>query len=180
MIGVEFPYTISRHKVITLKADQPYESGWPIVKDLNTPDKIYLRPTEGLQLLAGTGDHGEPIEDPDSIGEEVDAGHVDRMSGLVSRIMPSLSDAEYTGGWTGAYDITPDWNPIVGPVPGVEGAYVAVGFSGHGFKLAPTIGEALAQSILGLAPRTPIEPYSMRRFGEGKALQGAYGAGSIS
>ena len=54
------------------------------------------------------------------------------------------------------------------------------GFSGHGFKLAPTIGEGLAQTILGLAPRVAIDMYDMARFDEGKTLHGAYGIGSIS
>ena len=180
MIGVEFPYAVSQHNVITLRAGRPYEATWPIVKDLNTPAKIYLRPTADGQLLAGTGDHGKPIDDPDAATEEVDVAHLDRMGDLVSRVMPDFADAEYTGGWTGLYDIPPDWNPIVGPVPGIDGVYVAVGFSGHGFKLAPTIGEALAQTVLGLEPRVPIDLYSMRRFSEGNALRGAYGAGSIS
>jgi glycine/D-amino acid oxidase-like deaminating enzyme len=94
--------------------------------------------------------------------------------------MPAFVEARCTAGWTGPYDITPDWNPLVGPLPGTEGLFVAVGFSGHGFKLAPTIGEALAQTVLGLEPRVPIEDYSMSRFDAGKALHGAYGIGSIS
>jgi glycine/D-amino acid oxidase-like deaminating enzyme len=94
--------------------------------------------------------------------------------------MPAFNDAQYVAGWTGPYDITPDWNPIVGPVPGAEGVYVATGFSGHGFKLAPTIGEALAQTVLGQEPRLPIDSYEMDRFKQGKALHGAYGTGSIA
>jgi glycine/D-amino acid oxidase-like deaminating enzyme len=65
-------------------------------------------------------------------------------------------------------------------VPGYEGLYVAVGFSGHGFKMAPTVGESLAQTVLGQTPRVPIEMYDMARFAEGKQLHGAYGIGSIS
>ncbi len=57
---------------------------------------------------------------------------------------------------------------------------MAVGFSGHGFKLAPTIGESLAQSILGLKPRISIDMYAAARFNQGKTLHGAYGIGSIS
>jgi glycine/D-amino acid oxidase-like deaminating enzyme len=94
--------------------------------------------------------------------------------------MPAFADAQYVAGWTGPYDITPDWNPIVGPVPGYDGLYVAVGFSGHGFKLAPTIGEALGQTVLGQESRVPIDIYSMNRFERGQVLHGAYGIGSIS
>jgi glycine/D-amino acid oxidase-like deaminating enzyme len=179
-IGLDFPYEISRHKVITLKIEQPYQPYWPIVKDLTTPDKIYFRPDTGGVVLVGTGDHGDPIENPDDLRDHVNMDHVSRIDELVSKRMPAFKEAQYVAGWTGPYDITPDWNPIVGSVPGHEGLYVATGFSGHGFKLAPTIGESLAETVLGSEPRVPIDVYDMTRFDAGKALYGAYGIGSIS
>jgi glycine/D-amino acid oxidase-like deaminating enzyme len=180
MIGVSFPYEISRHKVITLKIDQPYQQDWPVVKDLTTPDKIYFRPETGGVVLVGTGDHGDPIESPDTLRDHVDLDHISRIDRLISSRMPAFEEAQYIAGWTGPYDITPDWNPLVGPAPGYEGLFVATGFSGHGFKLAPTIGEGLAQTILGQEPRVPIALYDMARFESGQGLHGAYGIGSIS
>jgi len=181
MIGLSFPYEVSRHKVITLKINQPYNLDWPTVKDLTTPAKIYFRPETGGVVLVGTGDHGDPIEDADTLhDDQVDLEHVDRIGTLIAQRMPAFANAQYTAGWTGPYDITPDWNPMIGAVPGYEGLFVAVGFSGHGFKMAPTVGESLAQTILGRPVRVPIEAYSPKRFGEGKLLQGAYGIGSIS
>jgi glycine/D-amino acid oxidase-like deaminating enzyme len=179
-LGVAFPYEVSRHKVITLKISQSYDLNWPTVKDLTTADKIYFRPETGGVVLVGTGDHGDPIEDADTLTDSVDLEHVGRIEALMARRMPAFADAEFTAGWTGPYDITPDWNPIVGAVPDQDGLFVAVGFSGHGFKLAPTIGEALAQAVLGLPPRVPIEAYSPARFAQGQVLHGAYGIGSIS
>jgi sarcosine oxidase, subunit beta len=179
--GVSLPYEVSRHKVITLKIKQPYEVDWPTVKDLTTPTKIYFRPETGGVVLVGTGDHGDPIEDADTLSDDqVDLEHVDRIAALMAHRMPAFEDAQYTAGWTGPYDITPDWNPMVGALPGHAGVFVAVGFSGHGFKLAPTIGEALAQTVLGRPVRVPIDAYALSRFTEGKALHGAYGIGSIS
>ncbi|MDW8268100.1 MAG: FAD-binding oxidoreductase [Anaerolineae bacterium] len=178
--GLHFPYGISRHKVITLRIARPYDPHWPIVKDLTTPDKIYFRPETGGVVLVGTGDHGDPITDPDTLTDQVDMDHIVRIGRLVSNRMPAFADAECTAGWTGPYDITPDWNPLVGAVPGVEGLFVAVGFSGHGFKLAPTISEALAQTMLGQTPRLSIADYDPNRFAEGRLLRGAYGIGSIS
>ena len=180
LIGIDFPYTASRHKVVTLKTSQPYRMEWPIVKDLTTPDKIYLRSTTDGAVLVGTGDHGDPVDDADILTDQIEDDHVARIYGLITRLIPAFAESEYCAGWTGPYDITPDWNPIVGPVPGVEGVHVMVGFSGHGFKLAPTISESLAQTVLGTLPRIPIDMYSMTRFSEGKALQGAYGIGSLS
>ncbi len=180
MMGLQFPYEVSRHKVITLKIERPYELHWPIVKDLTTADKIYFRPEVGGVVLVGTGDHGDPIEDPDTLTDYVDREHIGRIDALIANRMPAFNDAQCTAGWTGPYDITPDWNPMIGSVPEQDGLFVAVGFSGHGFKMAPTVGESLAQLVLGQTPRVPVEPYDMRRFSQGKNLYGAYGIGSIS
>ncbi len=180
-VGVKFPYEVSRHKVITLKINQPYDLNWPTVKDLTTPTKIYFRPETGGVVLVGTGDHGDPIEDADTLrDDQVDMGHVERIMALIAHRMPNFNDAQYTAGWTGPYDITPDWNPVIGAVPGHEGLFVGVGFSGHGFKMAPTVGESLAQTVLGLPVRVSIDDYNPARFEQGKLLHGAYGIGSIS
>ncbi len=180
-VGLSFPYEVSRHKVITLRIQQDYGLDWPTVKDLTTPTKIYFRPESGGVVLVGTGDHGDPIEDADTLtDDQVDLGHVDRIGALMAHRMPAFADARYTAGWTGPYDITPDWNPIIGAVPGHEGLFVGVGFSGHGFKMAPTVGESLAQTILGRLVRVSIDAYHPTRFAEGALLNGAYGIGSIS
>ena len=104
---------------------------------------------------------------------------VKTQSDLAKRI-PGLMDARFSGGWSGLFTITPDWHPVLSSIAGIEGLYVAVGFSGHGFKLAPTLGESLASMILGKTPRLPIDMYSFSRFQEGSHLHGAYGIGSIS
>ena len=62
--------------------------------------------------------------------------------------------------------MTPDENPIVGPVKEIPGLYVVTGFSGNDFQLAPSIGEGLAQMILG-QPVSAIDEsfFSLDRFG---------------
>ncbi|MDP6215795.1 MAG: FAD-dependent oxidoreductase, partial [SAR324 cluster bacterium] len=74
--------------------------------------------------------------------EDLEADHIERIGKRMANRMPAFADAKMVRSWTGPYDIPPDWNPIIGPVPGITGVHVAVGFSGHGFKLAPTVGES--------------------------------------
>ena len=74
----------------------------------------------------------------------------------------------------------PDWNPVLDAAPGLDGLYVACGFSGHGFKLAPMIGKLLAQLLLDQPREIDISPYRLSRFSEGDLLQSSYGIGSIS
>ena len=52
-------------------------------------------------------------------------------------------------GWAGVEAFTPDELPLLGPVGGIDGLLVAAGFSGHGFALAPALGDVLARLALG-------------------------------
>ena len=61
--------------------------------------------------------------------------------------MPAYRDAEDLGQLAGWYALTPDGRPLIGPVPGIEGLWVVAGFNGHGFKLAPSIGEGVARML---------------------------------
>jgi glycine/D-amino acid oxidase-like deaminating enzyme len=94
--------------------------------------------------------------------------------------MPAFAEGQLVRSWSGLYDTTPDWNPVLGPVPGLDGLQVAFGFSGHGFKLSPMVGRLLAQSLLGQAPDQSLHPYRITRFAEGEPLIGSYGVGAVS
>ena len=69
---------------------------------------------------------------------------------------------------------------MLGPVTGIDGLWVAYGFSGHGFKLAPAIGLQVAQAMLGQRCDVPIDAFSLARFAQGRPLHGLYGAGAVS
>ena len=179
-IGLEIPLEISRHTVLTFKGGSPYGRDLPVVKDLTTANKMYFRPATGGVVLVGTGDHGDPLAGPDDMDEAVGDEFILLQGGQLVRRLADFEQAEPTASWVGAYDITPDWNPVLGPVPGIEGLVLAYGFSGHGFKLAPALGKVLAQSALGHTPEVDLTPYRLGRFAEGELLTGAYGIGSIS
>jgi len=179
-VGIELPLEVSRHIVLTLRGPDPYTKTLPIVKDLTVENKMYFRPASGGVVLVGTGDHGDPVTGPDEMDENIDTDFLLHQGGQIAGRMPSFVDAEVADSWIGPYDITPDWNPVLGPLPGVDGLHIAYGFSGHGFKLAPAIGKCLAQTILGETADVSLEPYRFSRFAEGELLVGAYGIGSIS
>jgi glycine/D-amino acid oxidase-like deaminating enzyme len=70
------------------------------------------------------------------------------LVGLHHRL-PGLTPTGRVPGIAGLYTINrQDVHPVVGP-SGVDGFWLAVGFSGHGFKLAPAIGSMMAQALGG-------------------------------
>jgi len=178
--GIALPLTLSRHTVFTLEAPAPYPRDLPILKDLKSPGKLYMRSYGGRQLLVGDGNEGEEIATADIEQADVPLDYVAEIGEQVAHRMPVFATAGLAASWTGVYDVTPDWNPVLGTLPGVGGLQVAYGFSGHGFKLSPIVGRMVAQGALGLAPDFPLEPYSLSRFSGGRLLQGRYGAGAVS
>ncbi|MEO8753244.1 MAG: FAD-binding oxidoreductase [Casimicrobiaceae bacterium] len=178
--GIALPLALSRHAVFTLEAPTPYTRDLPVLKDLASPGKLYMRSYGGRQLLVGDGNEGVTIPMPDTEQADVALDYVAELGEQVAHRMPVFETAGLAASWTGVYDVTPDWNPVLGPVPGVEGLLVAFGFSGHGFKLSPVVGRMVAQSALGLVPDFPLEPYSLTRFSGGRLLRGRYGAGAVS
>jgi glycine/D-amino acid oxidase-like deaminating enzyme len=177
--GLDIPLEITAHQVFTLAADRPYGPELPLLKDLASPAKLYMRASGG-HLLVGGGHEGVVTNDPDlpDIATDSDA-LIDEAAQAAAR-MPAFAEGRLVRSWTGLYDTTPDWNPVLGPVPGVPGLHLAFGFSGHGFKLSPMIGRMLAQAMLGLPTDLPIHPFRLSRFAEGAPLVGAYGAGAVS
>ena len=70
----------------------------------------------------------------------------------------------------GLYDVTPDRQAILGRVPGAEELWVATGFSGHGFMLAPAVGRILAEALVGGAEDEALGVLDPGRFAEGRLV----------
>jgi sarcosine oxidase subunit beta len=177
--GIDIPFEITAHHVFTLAVDAPYTQDLPVLKDLASPARLYMRASGG-HLLVGGGHEGTPTDDPDQpdVAADMDA-MMDEAEQAATRL-PAFAEGRLVRSWSGLYDTTPDWNPVLGAVPGIPGFQVAFGFSGHGFKMSPMIGRMLAQSLLGQATDLPIHPYRITRYAEGEPLTGAYGGGAVS
>lgn len=180
--GIEVPLVAERHRVLALAgpASSPYTRAMPVFKDLGSPGMLYARSYGGTQMLVSEGTAGEVLARPDTTQGDVSMDHVAEIGMQVAARFPGWEEAGLASSWTGVYDVTPDWNPVLGPVDGVEGLIVAFGFSGHGFKLAPAVGEVLAQAALGLPTAVSLEPYALARFRAGRPLTGRYDAGAVS
>ena len=179
-LGIDVPLTLSRHRVMTLESSSPYHNRLPVVMDWTVPNGIYFRCYGGRQAMVGDTADGEVIPEPDNEQADVPLEHVADIGEKLARRMPAFADAGLAASWTGIYDVTPDWNPVLGALPGIGGLHVAFGFSGHGFKLSPMIGRIVAQAALDLTPDLPLAPYSIERFARGNLLLGGYGASVVS
>ena len=178
--GIAVPLAAERHRVLALEGPEPYTRAMPVYKDLGSPGMLYCRSYGGTQMLVSEGTAGEALDVPDAEQGEVSMDHVADVGAQVATRFPSFESAGLASAWTGVYDVTPDWNPVLGRVPEVPGLVVGFGFSGHGFKLSPAVGRVLAQEALGLPTDVPLAPYALGRFRSGRLLTGRYGSGAVS
>lgn len=82
----------------------------------------------------------------------------------VRELLPLLEYVEYSVLVEGFYDVTPDNQPVLGPVPGHDGLWLAAGFSGHGFMLAPAVSRALANLLVDRTSNPLFEDFALERF----------------
>jgi len=161
--GVELPIVVGRHPVFVVERDAAF--GRPHVVYLDLAGGAYVRPETGNLTLTGslTDDETRHPMDPERLGAAVSLDEAAPVLARTSRALPALAQARYRGGWAGAFDITPDWMPILDEAP-VRGLWIAAGMSGHGFKLAPAVGEHLAALLTGAAPPVDPAPFRLGRF----------------
>ena len=86
------------------------------------------------------------------------------------RVFPALESAGLARSWVGLYEMTPDRHAILGPVEGLDGLYLAVGFSGHGFQHAPIVGKVIAELITGATPSVDVSSLRLERFARGELI----------
>ena len=85
----------------------------------------------------------------------------------VERRLPALAELPVQTTWWGWYDVSPDWNAIVGEAREPSRFLYATGFSGHGFQQAPAVGEHLAELVAGREPTLDLAAFSLDRFARG-------------
>ncbi|AFQ51088.1 NAD(P)/FAD-dependent oxidoreductase [Burkholderia cepacia] len=179
--GKTLPIMPERHAVLALECDAAkYTFSMPVFKDLASPGMLYYRSYGGNQMLVSEGVVGEKLNTAEVEQGDIPMDYIVDVGAQVAERFPAYETAGIASSWTGVYDVTPDWNPVLGKLPGIEGLVVGYGFSGHGFKLSPTVGLVLAQEALGLPTEVSLAPYSIERFATGELLTGKYGLGAVS
>lgn len=161
-VGFDLPVEGEYHEVAILKDPPGLRRVGPACIDGVTT--TYFRPEVGGLTLVGDfwGKRGvDPDAFPQSPSSESLAGLVARAVGRV----PALEDAAIWRGVTGVYDVSPDFRPLIGPVPGVDGLFTVCGFSGMGFKISPAVGLCVAERLLdGRASSVDISAFDPERF----------------
>jgi glycine/D-amino acid oxidase-like deaminating enzyme len=160
LAGLDLPvHPRRRHIFFT----EPFpELPGPVPLTTDRASGFYFR-KELDQVLLSPGDVEDIGQDQDVPMDWARVG--DTVVKAIRRV-PVLESARIAGGWAGLRPLTPDDHAILGPAPGVEGLFLAVGFGGHGFQHSPATGLHLSHWITEGKPLTDLSLFDPARFGE--------------
>ena len=161
LLGVDVPVLPVRRQFFTTEPLSWVPKKMPLTIDWGTG--VYMHLHSGGMLI-GNSDPDEPpgfSQTPD----------LDYLAGVwedATRRLPRVENAVMKTLNAGLYEVSPDHNAILGPVPGLPRFVLANGFSGHGMQHAPAVGKAISEVIADGESRTlDIRAFSVARFAAG-------------
>lgn len=169
-----FPLPARSKAIDTVLVTRPPGMRDPHIIVIDNIQSTYMRPESGILTLVGVP-CGEWDIDPETLGSGLPAEVAPAAADLLTHRFPALERATLARGYRAFDCYSRDRHAILGEVDGIDGLYLATAFSGSGFKIAPAVGTCLAELILdGVAKTVDITPFNVRRFAEGKAIEGPY------
>lgn len=174
-VGANLPLTAERQVVAGFRqSDSLLYKAFPhFLADV--AGGYYSRPHGANEFLLGALTPTGPVDPDDFPARVTDTEFAWLADRAITRI-PARHAARAGTSWASLYDVSPDWQPVIGSVS--EHVYVDAGTSGHGFKLAPVLGNHVARMLIGEAdPR--LSQFSPDRFTCGERLGSGFGAARI-
>jgi len=159
LIGVEVPTWPIRHEICSSEPLKPFLR--PMVAEVGSG--LYCSQSMRGEIVGGVT---LPGHDPTyAIGSTLK--FLSTYARRLVRLMPILADIKILRQWAGPYDQSPDGNPILGPAPDHPDFFLACGFVGHGFMMAPIVGKLYAEWLTGAPPHEIFARYRLARFRDG-------------
>jgi sarcosine oxidase subunit beta len=177
-VGVKLPVQACRTQVALYR--RPPDFGRRSAVYCDFVQGLYFKPTHGEMIHAGSiaGEEVNFPVNPDQYSEAADSDWLPAVRQRLSRRYPAMHRGYGRGGYGALYAITPDWHPIMDKIPTLDGAYCAVGFSGHGFKMAPIVGQLMSELIVdGSAATLDISALRYTRFDDNDPVKTPYAYG---
>lgn len=163
MAGVDIPVYSQRHQILIT---EPIDLLWkPMLMSFS--ENYYFQQLPDGGILGGFGDPEHEIK-----GDNVDSTwqFVRAMAKKMVKLIPILKEVHMVRQWAGLYNMSPDAQPILGEHPKLKRFYLSLGFSGHGFMLAPITGKLISELILEGKTSIPIDKLDIGRFERGELI----------
>lgn len=162
MVNIDIPVYSERHQILVTEPVEALQGPMVMSFSLN----LYVQQSPHGSFIMGRGDANEPRD----LRQTSSWHFMEEMAKTIDSLLPPISNLRVIRQWAGLYNMTPDKQPIYGTVDGLEGFYLALGYSGHGFMFGPVTGIAISEMILGKKPSIDVSMLNLNRFKTGNLL----------
>ncbi len=162
MVNIDIPVYSERHQILVTEPVEALQGPMVMSFSLN----LYVQQSPHGSFIMGRGDANEPRD----LRQTSSWHFMEEMAKTIDDLLPPISKLRVIRQWAGLYNMTPDKQPIYGTVDGLEGLYLALGYSGHGFMFGPVTGIAISEMILGKKPSIDVSMLNLNRFKTGNLL----------
>ncbi|MEE8369523.1 MAG: FAD-dependent oxidoreductase, partial [Dehalococcoidia bacterium] len=149
-LGVEIPTRPRRGQMLAYRSTAVRHIVWG--------EEGYLVPKSGGFLFAGA-----TVEDVGFRSRTTRQGQA-WLRRMAASLVPVLRRAEVVSAWAGLRPGSPDGQPIIGALPGLESVFAAAGHFRNGVLLAPITGRLIARLITEGGQERSLEPFRPGRF----------------
>jgi sarcosine oxidase, subunit beta len=160
MAGLQLPIFPERHEILVTEPVEPLLG--PMV--MSFYHNLYCQQSPHGSFIMGGGHPDEP----EGINHQSSWQFLREMAATVTTLLPRLAGLNVIRQWAGVYDMSPDRQPILGASDALQGFFTAAGFSGHGFMIAPIVGQLMAELITGKPTALPVDMFDVGRFARGE------------
>jgi glycine/D-amino acid oxidase-like deaminating enzyme len=179
-LGLEFPVTPIVEHVVVVERPTEFTQNHPVISDLvnlcyfrSDRDRPYTR-------IGNSDPKYHPqfkLNDADDFTGQLFPDITEELHQKLLHRFPVMQSGKIVLKYSGIWGVTPDYQPIIDKLDYVPGLYCAVGFSGHGYKLSPIIGDLMSQFVLGenhpLVDK--LQLFRFNRFQENDLVKSAIG-----
>ncbi|MBT4966009.1 MAG: FAD-dependent oxidoreductase [Alphaproteobacteria bacterium] len=169
MAGVQIPAGIVQHQYLVTEKSNKVPDGLPAMRD---PDGgYYVKPEPGAFAIGGWERNTLPVDPKEGFPWKAERhlfdSNYDRLEEFLepaARCMPILNELGIRTVINGPIPISPDGEPVIGPVPGLSNFFAACAFT-SGIAASGGAGKAASNWILEGEPGLDLWPFDIRRFG---------------
>lgn len=155
--------TPTRQQLIYLKPSQDLERFRPASCPVFFTDHHYGLPAAGIDgVKISNKELSDPV-DPETAKRSVDQEQIEQCRAACHEFVPGIADGEILGTKVCLYDMTENSDFVIDRDPDNYDIVYGYGFSGHGFKFAPLIGNLLAELALASEPSFNLSRFSVQR-----------------
>ena len=161
MVDLDLPLTTHPLEVMVTEPLKPF-----LHKTISSANlHAYVYQTDRGEVVIGGG-----VDPYQSYSQRSSLAPIEELAAHTLEMFPCMGQVKVLRQWSGLCDMTPDYAPIMGAVPGMDGFVLSCGWGSWGFKAAPAAGKRIAELIATGETPDLIKPFALSRFRTGRLV----------